>query len=69
MRRLSESLVNTVRSRRGDKSKDHPTPFFVIQTEIAQRGYHRLHYEGGMGVNFKLIKIPILITEDFLEYA
>lgn len=59
-------LTNTVRSRRGDKSKDHPTPVFIVQ--------QRLHVEdsigycmgNGMGLDFKLIKIPALITEDFL---
>ena len=27
-------LVNTIRSRRGDKSKEHPTPFFIIQQRL-----------------------------------
>ncbi|AUR85507.1 terminase-like family protein [Vibrio phage 1.076.O._10N.286.51.B7] len=60
-------LTNTVRSRRGDKSKDHPTPFFVIQQRLHKEDTIGFIMEGGMGVNFKLIKIPILITEDFLN--
>lgn len=74
-KRLSQQrkLTNTIRSRRGDKSKDHPTPFFVIQ--------QRLHVEdtigfclnggadgkGGMGIKFKQITIPALITEAYIE--
>ena len=59
-------LVNTVRSRRGDKSKDHPTPFFVIQQRLHKEDTIGFIMNGGMGAEFKLIKIPILITEDFL---
>lgn len=60
-------LVNTVRSRRGDKSKDHPTPFFVIQQRLHKEDTIGFCINGGMGVDFDLIKIPALITEDFLN--
>ncbi len=60
-------LVNTVRSRRGDKSKEHPTPFFLIQQRLHVEDTIGFCLSGGLGVKFKLIKIPALITEDFLE--
>lgn len=62
----NRKLTNTVRSRRGDKSKDHPTPFFVIQQRLHQFDTIGFCLSGGMGVDFKLIKIPALISEDFL---
>lgn len=58
--------VNTIRSRRGDKSKEHPTPFFAIQQRLHKEDTIGFFMNGGMGVDFKLIKIPALITEDFL---
>jgi len=60
-------LTNTVRSRRGDKSKDHPTPFFLIQQRLHVEDTIGFCVDGNMGVDFKLIKIPALITEDFLD--
>lgn len=60
-------LNNTVRSRRGDKSKDHPTPFWVIQQRLHVEDTIGFCLAGGMGVKFKEIKIPGLITEDYLD--
>ncbi len=60
-------LTNTVRSRRGDKSKEHPTPFFIIQQRLHVDDTIGYCLAGGMGVDFKSIKIPALITEDFLD--
>lgn len=60
-------LTNTVRSRRGDKSKQHPTPFFVIQQRLHVEDTIAFCMAGGMGVEFKPIKIPALITEDYLS--
>ncbi|WP_372771459.1 phage terminase large subunit [Pseudoalteromonas sp.] len=60
-------LVNTVRSRRGDKSKDHPTPFFVIQQRLHVEDTIGFCMSGGMGVKFELVQIPALITKDFLD--
>lgn len=59
--------TNTVRSRRGDKSKEHPTPFFLIQQRLHVEDSIGFCMSGAMGVEFKLIKIPALITEDFLD--
>jgi predicted phage terminase large subunit-like protein len=60
-------LVNTVRSRRGDKSKEHPTPFFVIQQRLHIEDTIGFCLAGKLGVQFKSIKIPALITEDYIE--
>lgn len=60
-------LVNTVRSRRGDKSKESPTPFFIIQQRLHVEDTIGFCLSGGMGVDFELVQIPALITEDFLN--
>lgn len=60
-------LVNTVRSRRGDKSKEHPTPFFIIQQRLHVEDTIGFCLQGGLGVDFELIKIPSLITRDFID--
>lgn len=60
-------LTNTIRSRRGDKSKDHPTPFFIIQQRLHLDDTIGFCLKGGLGVAFKEIKIPALITEDFIK--
>ena len=60
-------LVNTVRSRRGDKSKEHPTPFLVIQQRLNVDDTIGFCLRRGMGVDFHLIEIPALITEDYIN--
>lgn len=59
-------LVNTVRSRRGDKSKDHPTPFFIIQQRLHKEDTIGFCLSGGLGVEFDIVSIPALITEDYI---
>lgn len=59
-------LTNTVRSRRGDKSKDNSTPVFIIQQRLHKDDSIGYALSGGMGIKFKKIEIPALITEDFL---
>lgn len=59
-------LTNTVRSRRGDKSKEHPTPFFVIQQRLHKEDTIGFCKAGNLGVEFESISIPALITEDFI---
>tara|TARA_R110002049_G_C9143386_1_gene559788 strand:+ start:515 stop:2167 length:1653 start_codon:yes stop_codon:yes gene_type:complete len=59
-------LTNTVRSRRGDKSKDHPTPFFIIQQRLHKDDTIGFCTAGNLGVKFDLVSIPALITEDYL---
>jgi predicted phage terminase large subunit-like protein len=60
-------MVNTVRSRRGDKSKDHPTPFFLVQQRLHTDDITAFCMAGELGVKFKSLKIPSLITEQFLS--
>ena len=59
-------LTNTVRSRRGDKSKEHPTPFFIIQQRLHKDDTIGFCTAGNLGVKFELVSIPALITEDYL---
>lgn len=60
-------LTNTVRSRRGDKSKDNATPVIIIQQMLHKEDSINYCLNGGMGIDFKAIKIPALITKDFLS--
>lgn len=60
-------MTNTVRSRRGDKSKEHPTPFFLIQQRLHVEDTTGFCMTGGLGVEFKQIRIPALINEDYIN--
>ncbi|MFC0227417.1 phage terminase large subunit [Serratia aquatilis] len=60
-------LVNTIRSRRGDKSKDHPTPFVSIQQRLHLKDATGFMLAGGMGVDFHHVEIPALVSEEFIE--
>lgn len=60
-------LVDTVRSRRGDKSKEHPTPIGLIQQRLHLMDSTGFIMSGGMGMDFDCIKIPALIDEGFIE--
>ena len=60
-------LTNTLRSRRGDKSKDHPTPIVSIQQRLHTMDATGFMLAGGMGVEFSHIAIPALITEAYIE--
>ena len=64
---LNRKLNNTVRSRRGDKSKDNSTPFFLIMQRLHKEDPVGYCLEGGMGVSFKPINVPALIDNDFLS--
>lgn len=63
----NRKLVNTVRSRRGDKSKDHPTPFVSIQQRLHVNDATGFMLAGGMGVDFYHVAIPALVSEEFIE--
>lgn len=60
-------LVNTIRSRRGDKSKDHPTPFVSIQQRLHTNDATGFMITGGMGVDFHHVSIPALVSEKYLQ--
>ncbi|MFJ5389494.1 phage terminase large subunit [Pectobacterium sp. CHL-2024] len=60
-------LVNTIRSRRGDKSKDHPTPFVSIQQRLHTDDATGFMLTGGMGMDFHHVTIPALVSEEYID--
>lgn len=60
-------LVNTIRSRRGDKSKEHPTPFVSIQQRLHSDDATGFMLSGGMGVPFHHVAIPAMIDEKYIQ--
>ncbi|MGL9720106.1 phage terminase large subunit [Symbiopectobacterium sp.] len=60
-------LVNTIRSRRGDKSKDHPSPFVSIQQRLHTNDATGFMLAGGMGVDFHHVTIPALVSEEYID--
>ncbi|MCF9034213.1 phage terminase large subunit [Acinetobacter nectaris] len=60
-------LVNTIRSRRGDKSKEHPTPFVSIQQRLHTDDATGFMLSGGMGVDFHHVAIPALVSEKYIS--
>ncbi|HDK6125079.1 TPA: phage terminase large subunit [Klebsiella quasipneumoniae] len=60
-------LVNTIRSRRGDKSKEHPTPFVSIQQRLHTDDATGFMLAGGMGVPFHHVAIPAMIDEKYIH--
>jgi len=65
--KYNRMLVDTVRSRRGDKSKAHPTPIISIQQRLHQLDATGFMMSGGMGLDFDQVVIPALITEEYIE--
>jgi len=63
----NRKLVNTVRSRRGDKSKEHPTPFVSIQQRLHTEDATGFMMSGGMGLKFHQVVIPALIDRDYID--
>ncbi|STU25631.1 Transposase and inactivated derivatives [Klebsiella pneumoniae] len=60
-------LVNTIRSRRGDKSKEHPTPFVSIQQRLHTDDATGFMLAGGMGVPFHHVAIPAMVDEKYIQ--
>ena len=58
---------NTIRSRRADKSTAHPTPILAIQQRLHQFDTSWLLLSGGAGIPFGHLKIPALLTEEYIE--
>lgn len=65
--RQNRILVDTVRSRRGDKSKDNPTPIISIQQRLHKLDATGFMMDGGMGLDFDQIVIPALITKEYID--
>lgn len=60
-------LTNTIRSRRGDKSKDNATPVVSIQQRLHTDDATGFMMSGGMGLDFSHIWIPALIDQAYLD--
>lgn len=63
----NQLLVNTIRSRRGDRSKDHPTPIISIQQRLHVDDATGFMLSGGMGLDFDHIVIPAMISEEYID--
>lgn len=60
-------LKNTIRSRRASSVKGKATPIISIQQRLHVNDSTWFMMEGGMGIDFDLIKIPALVTEDYIN--
>lgn len=63
----NQLLVNTIRSRRGDRSKDHPTPIISIQQRLHVDDATGFMLSGGMGLDFEHAVIPAMISEEYID--
>ena len=60
-------LKNTIRSRRASSVKGKATPIISIQQRLHVNDSTQFMMDGGMGISFDLIKIPALVTEDYVD--
>jgi predicted phage terminase large subunit-like protein len=60
-------LVDTIRSRRGDKSEKHPTPIILIQQRLHQLDATGFVMAGHMGMKFDMLKVPALIDDEYIQ--
>lgn len=60
-------LTNTIRSRRGNKTKANPTPIMAVQQRTHVDDSSAFMLSGGMGLDFTHIKIPALINEEYIN--
>lgn len=65
--KANRTLTNTIRSRRGDKSKAHPTPFVSIQQRLNVDDASGYMLSGGMGVDFHHVVIPALVSKEYID--
>jgi predicted phage terminase large subunit-like protein len=64
---MNRRLTNTIRSRRGDKSKEHPTPFVIIQQRLHVGDTTGFFLDGKMGVDYNHVVIPALIDRAYID--
>lgn len=62
-----ELLSNTIRSRRGNKSKHFATPIVAIQQRLHVDDSSAFMLAGGMGMDFEPIVIPALVDEAYID--
>lgn len=65
-KRNHQLLTNTIRSRRGDKSVTYQTPIISIQQRLHVNDSSAFMLSGKMGLKFRHIKVPALVTLDYL---
>lgn len=60
-------LKNTIRSRRASSVKGKSTPIISIQQRLHTQDSTWFMTSGGMGIDFDVVKIPALVTEDYVN--
>lgn len=61
-------LKNTIRSRRASSVKGKATPIISIQQRLHVNDSSWFMAEsGGMGIDFDVVKIPAIVTEDYID--
>lgn len=63
----NRKLTNTILSRRDDASEYTATPILNIQQRLHALDATNFMLQGGMGLDFKHIKIPAIITQKFVD--
>jgi predicted phage terminase large subunit-like protein len=58
-------LKNTIRSRRAMSVEGKSTPIVLIQQRLHVQDCTQFMLDGGMGINFDLVKIPALVTQEY----
>lgn len=66
-KRQHDYMTGTIRSRRGDKSRDNATPIICIAQRTHVDDTSGFLLSGGMGIKFDHVKIPALVTEDYIQ--
>nr|UYL16770.1 MAG: terminase large subunit [Caudoviricetes sp.] len=60
-------LKNTIRSRRASSVKGHETPIIAVQQRLHVLDTSNFMESGGMGIKFDVVKVPALVTEDYVD--
>lgn len=66
-KKAHQTLTNTIRSRRGNKSQKNPTPIIAIQQRLHTDDSSAFMLSGGMGMSFESVIIPALIDESYID--
>ncbi len=68
-KRDQRQLVDTIFSRRADKTDEHPTPLCIIQQRVHVEDITGFILAGGLGKKFKYthIVIPALIDQEYID--
>lgn len=66
-KRQHDYMTGTIRSRRGDKSKDNATPIICIAQRTHVDDTSGFLLANGIGIKFEHMRIPALITEEYIN--